>query len=71
VRPLRQGPRFKHLVAKLHALGPRPVGELLLQIAADEEALVASLECLTEFDPRLVAALDARDWPHPPLMLVA
>lgn len=71
VAPLRQCPRFLHLVNKLHALGPRPVGEILLQVAADEEALVASLERLAELDPRLVAALDARDWPRAPLISVA
>jgi hypothetical protein len=55
--------RWRHLVRRLHALGPRPTAELLLELARAHG--------IGELDPELVAALGGRDWPPPPLTLVA
>jgi hypothetical protein len=67
---LRACLRFRHLTERLHALGPRPVGELLIEVAAGRDLLDA-LEEHSWLDPELVARLDARCWPPLPLARVA
>ena len=47
----------------LHRLGPRPTGELLLEVAADRDDLLRRLEDLARWDPAVVAWLGADDWP--------
>jgi hypothetical protein len=49
---------------------PRPVGELLLEVAAGRDLLDA-LEEYAELDPRTVARVGARDCPPLPLVRVA
>jgi hypothetical protein len=58
-------PRFRHLVGRVWHLGPRPFGELLLDVAADHGALIRRLERYARIDPALVEAADARDWLEP------
>ena len=55
-------PRFRHLVRRLHALGPRPTGELLLVVAGDRERLFERLEHLAQFDPEFARLMGAHDW---------
>ena len=59
---LRRDLRFHRLTERLHRLGPRPVGELLLEVAAGRDLLEA-LEEYVALDPAAVARLGARDWP--------
>jgi hypothetical protein len=71
--PPQASPRFRHLVRRLHALGPRPVGELLLELArahgiADD--IARRLEVYAALDPTVVAALDGQDWPSIPPLVV-
>src|SRR5688500_9601844 len=50
---LRRDARFRHLVHRLHQLGPRPAGELLLELAdayGIESDILARLEKLAELD---------------------
>ncbi len=54
--------QFRDLVRRLHAQGPRPVGEQLLEVARDSARLLALLEDYTHRTPPEVAWLDARDW---------
>ena len=68
---LRADPRFRRQVSHLHALGPRPVGELLIEVAGDERRLSEALDRYAGLGPALVMALDAREWPRPPLRAVA
>ena len=71
---LRLDPRFRGLTRHLHRLGPRPLGELLLEIARDhdlEPALVAKLEVYADLDPVAVPLLGACDWPSVPVSVVA
>jgi hypothetical protein len=67
---LRRCPRFRHLVNRLHALGPRPTGEAILLIAAGRDPLeVLELYAVLE---HLVRALhEAHTWPPVPLERVA
>jgi hypothetical protein len=59
---LRRDPRFHRLTEHLHRLGPRPVGELLLEVAAGRD-LIDALERYAVLDPASVARLGGRDWP--------
>jgi hypothetical protein len=71
---LRLDPRFRRLTERLWRLGPRPTGELLLEIAAAhglEADVLDRLERFARIDPALVARLDSRDWPPLPLSEVA
>jgi hypothetical protein len=56
VRPFRRGVRH------LHALGVRPVGELLLDETSDLERLLYRLENYGLWTPQQVAELGGRDW---------
>jgi hypothetical protein len=67
---LRACLRSRHLTERLHALGPRPVGELLIEVAAGRDLLDA-LEEYSRLEPRTVAVIGARDWPPLPLARVA
>jgi hypothetical protein len=69
-RSLRANPRYHRLTERLHWLGPRPIGELLLEVAAGRD-LIQALEEYAQLDPGTVARLGARDWPPLPLELVA
>ena len=65
-----QDPRFQLLTQRLHRLGERATGELLLELARDhgiERDILARLEIYADLDPAIVARLGARDWP-PPLL---
>jgi hypothetical protein len=62
--------RFRYLTARLHQLGPRPIGELLLEVAAGRD-LITALEEDAALDPRTMAIVGARDWPPVPIARVA
>lgn len=63
--------RFRRLVRHLCSLGPRPVGEALLEIGvADNAYIIRILEKYAQLDPGLVQACSADDWPPPPLWRV-
>jgi hypothetical protein len=55
-------PRFRRLVHHLHGLGPRAVGEAMLELAPNDGAAVAVLERYARVDRRLVEAADAAAW---------
>jgi hypothetical protein len=67
---LRRDPRFRLLTERLHRLGPRPVGEALLEVASGRD-LVAVLEDYAKLDPAAVARLEARDGPASPVWRAA
>jgi hypothetical protein len=50
---------FRHLVRHVHDLGPRAVGEAMLELAPNRGAVVAVLERYARLDRRLV---DGADW---------
>jgi hypothetical protein len=58
-------PAFRRLVRRAWRLGPRPIGELLLEIAPDHRVLIRRLERYAGLDPALVEAANARDWLEP------
>jgi hypothetical protein len=71
---LRLDPRFRRLTNCPWRLGPRPTGELLLEIAAAhglEADVLDRLERFARIDPALVARRDERDWPPLPLARAA
>ena len=63
--------KFQRLVAHLHALGPRPVAELLTElVGTDEQArrdVFHLLEKYSGLDPSLVRVLGGSGFPAPPL----
>ncbi len=63
--------KFQRLVGHLHALGPRPVAELLTElVGTDEQARRDVLHLLEKYgglDPALVRALGGSGFPAPPL----
>jgi len=58
-------PRFRHLVGRVWRLGPRPFGELLLEVARDHDTLIRRLERYAGLDRALVEAAGGRDWLEP------
>jgi hypothetical protein len=69
---LRCDLRFRRLVEHLHQLGPRLVGELLLAAERGiEDEILARLERYGRLDPAMVATIEARDWPPPPIRVAA
>jgi hypothetical protein len=58
-------PAFRHLVHRLWRLGPRPTGELLLDVAPDHDTLIRRLERFAGLEPALVRAAGADDWLEP------
>ena len=69
--PAPAGIKFQRLVGHLHALGPRPVAELLTElVGADEQARSDVLHLLEKYgglDAALVHALGGSGFPAPPL----
>jgi hypothetical protein len=59
---LRRDARFHRLTERLWRLGPRPIGELLLEVASGRD-LVEAAEEYDALDAIAVARLGARDWP--------
>jgi hypothetical protein len=59
---LRRDPRFHRLCERLHGLGPRPLGDLLLEVAEGRD-LLEVLEEYSRLDPFRVTRLGGRDWP--------
>jgi len=60
------GPHFEHLVERVHALGERPLAELLVEIATatGQSSFIAHrLEEYARLDPELVRALGADRFP--------
>jgi hypothetical protein len=58
-------PAFRHAVHRVWRLGHRPVAELMLELAPDQETLTHALERYAGLDPALVEAANARDWLTP------
>jgi hypothetical protein len=60
---------FRDRVRRVHALGPRPVGEVLAEIMGrypDTRPFVEErLDRFADLDPALVAHLGGRDWLEP------
>lgn len=54
--------RLRFLVARIHALGPRPLAELFTELA-DGADLVLRLERYARLDPAVVAALGGSAMP--------
>ena len=67
------GPRYEHMVEHLHSLGPRPFGELLIEIATTtgEPALIARhLEEFARLDAELIRYLGGDRFPPMPLQVM-
>jgi hypothetical protein len=62
-------PRFRGLVRHVHGLGPRAVGEAMLELAPNRGAVVAVLKRYARLDRRLVEVADAADWLEPRALL--
>ena len=64
-------PKFQRLVEHLHALGPRPVGEFLLELSAGdpdmEITIQANLERYARLDAEMVKGLGGDRFPALPL----
>ena len=66
-------PRFEHLCRQVHALGPRPMAELLAEIATatGEPNLIADrLQAYAGLNPEIVRALGADRFPPMALEVV-
>jgi hypothetical protein len=59
---LRRCPRFHPLTERLHQLGPRPLGELLIEVAAGGD-LLDTLERYARRSRKFVRHVGPRDWP--------
>ena len=60
------GPRFEHMVKHLHRLGPRPLAELLAEIATatGEPGLIADrLQAYAGLDPEILRAVGGDRFP--------
>ena len=60
------GPRFERQIKRIHALDPRPLAELLTEIATatGEPGLIADrLQAYAALDPEIVRALGADKFP--------
>jgi hypothetical protein len=66
----RQNLRFRRLSERVWRLGPRPVGELLIEVAAGRD-LIQALEAYAALDAAAVLRLEARAWPPDPIHEVA
>ncbi len=67
------GPRFERMVDRVHSLGPRPLAELLAEIAivTGEPDLIADrLQAYAGLDPEIVRALGADHFPAMPLTVI-
>lgn len=66
--------RFNHLADLVHALGPRPLAELLREIATETDCvdlITAKLEAYAALDPETVAALGADRFAPSPIRLIS
>ncbi len=62
--------RFHREAEKLHALGPRPYGELLMEIGEQFKCrtfIDRRLRAYAALDPEVVRELDGDRFPRPPL----
>ena len=62
---LRRDARFRHLIDDVHASGPRPIGELISEIATAhgiQDDVMTRLERYARLDRDTVAALGADVW---------
>jgi hypothetical protein len=60
------GPRFAHLIERLHGLGPRPTAELLIEIAnrtGQSKFIADRLQAYTGLDPEIVRAVGGDGFP--------
>ena len=60
------GPRLEHMVERVHNLGPRPLGELLAEIARStgQSALIADrVQAYAALDPAVLRAVGADSFP--------
>ena len=67
------GPRWERMIEHIHSLGPRPLAELLAEIAAatGEPDLIADrLQAYASLDPAVLRAVGADRFPPMPLGLV-
>ena len=67
------GPRLEHLCRQVHNLGPRPLAEMLVEIATatGEPGLIADrVEAYAALDPEIVRALGADRFPPMSLGIV-
>ncbi len=67
------GPRFEYMVEHLHRLGPRPIAELLIEIArcTGHSSLIADrIQAYAGLDRELVRALGGDRFPPMPLEVV-
>ena len=65
--------RFERQIMRVHALGPRPLAELLdeLATATGQPALIADrVEAYAGLDPEIVRALGGDNFPPMPLEVV-
>ncbi len=70
---LAAGLRFERMFHRVHALGPRPLAELLAEIAiaTGEPGLIAGrLQAYARLDPEIIRALGADRFPPMPLEVV-
>jgi hypothetical protein len=56
---------FRQQVRRVYALGPRSLGELLLEIERDPMGMRRHVRRYAELDPALVEAAGGRDWLEP------
>ena len=71
-RRLQRDLRLQRAIERLHALGPRPVGELLVELLDEHGIGAAALDRLLAWsilDPALVAAVGGRCFRAAPLVL--
>ena len=67
------GPRFERMVARVHALGVRPLAEMLAEIAIATgklDLIADHVEAYARLDPEIVRALGADSFPPMPLGVV-
>ncbi len=60
------GPRFEHLIERVHRLGPRPLAELLAEIATatvEPDLIADRVEAYAGLDPEAVRAVGADHFP--------
>ncbi len=65
--------RHERNVEHVHALGPRPLYEMLAEIAiaTGEPGIVADrVEAYAELNPELIRAIGANHFPPPPMVLI-
>jgi hypothetical protein len=66
--------KFRRLTRRLHRLGERPIGELLIELAIAHDIegdVLRRLEKFAEFDERVLDVFDGRRWPPLPIHEVA